>query len=93
MNAIFAAALRRAPYVTLPIAVVVGAIGYNLEAILSDKHTPSPKSSIEESRIERRLQELETLEDPSNVASLKEKGFVPKTLFDKNVSPTLRDLK
>lgn len=29
-----------AVYITLPIAVVVGVIGYNLENLLSDKYTP-----------------------------------------------------
>jgi len=31
---------RNAVYLTLPIAAVVGFVGYNLESILSDKYTP-----------------------------------------------------
>lgn len=31
---------RNAVYITLPIAGVVGFIGYNLESLLSDKYTP-----------------------------------------------------
>lgn len=29
-----------APYFTLPLAAVVGVIGYNLESLLSDRYTP-----------------------------------------------------
>jgi len=31
---------KNAVLITLPVAVVVGVIGYNLENILSDKYTP-----------------------------------------------------
>jgi len=31
---------RNAVYITLPIAGIVGFIGYNLESMLSDKYTP-----------------------------------------------------
>lgn len=31
---------RNAVYITLPIAGVIGFIGYNLESLLSDKYTP-----------------------------------------------------
>lgn len=31
---------RNAPYITLPIATLVGVIGYNLESLLSDRYTP-----------------------------------------------------
>lgn len=31
---------RNAVYITLPIAGVVGFIGYNLESMISDKYTP-----------------------------------------------------
>lgn len=34
---------RYAPYITLPVAAVVGVIGYHLEDIMSDKYTPSEK--------------------------------------------------
>lgn len=36
-----------AVYITLPFAVIVGVVGYNLENILSDKYTPySSKQSF-----------------------------------------------
>ena len=44
--AILAAGRAYAPWVVLPFAVVVGAIGYNLENVLSDKQTPWKKSAI-----------------------------------------------
>ncbi|RWS11441.1 hypothetical protein B4U79_13868 [Dinothrombium tinctorium] len=87
---IIMAVLRRyVPYVTLPFAIVVGAIGYKIESIVSDKQTPSPKVSVEETRVNRRLDELES-GDPLKVASLKEKPFVPKNIFERNVSPSLQ---
>lgn len=33
-------------YITLPFAVVIGAVGYNLENILSDKYTPYSSKTI-----------------------------------------------
>ncbi|PNF28749.1 Small integral membrane protein 12-A [Cryptotermes secundus] len=77
-----------APYVTLPVAAVVGFIGYNLEAILSDKYTPYQKS-IEEKR-EDRLMEENLSKDVTKVDSLKERKFVPRSVFEKNVSPSLQ---
>lgn len=40
---------RNAVYITLPIAGVVGLIGYNLENILSDKYTPYNSKCIQNS--------------------------------------------
>jgi hypothetical protein len=77
-----------APYITLPVAAVVGFIGYNLEGILSDKYTPYQKS-IEERR-EDRLMEENLSKDVTIVDSLKEKKFVPRSVFEKNVSPSLQ---
>jgi len=57
-------------------AILLGLIGYNLEDWLSDKHTPSRKSAIER-REDRRANEGE--------AEYK----VPKTIFERNVSPGL----
>jgi len=63
-------------YVKLGLGIVVGFVGYNLESWVSDKHTPSRKSAIER-REERR-------------ANAQEEEFqVPKTIFEKNVSPSL----
>ena len=41
-----------------------------------------------ERREERRLDELEM--DPSKVESIREHAFVPRTIFEKNVSPSLK---
>lgn len=89
--AILAAGRAYAPWVVLPFAVVVGAIGYNLENVLSDKQTPWKKSAIER-RQERLLQE--NSENPEanvdgDLNSLKNPDFVPKTIFEKNISPGL----
>lgn len=77
-----------APFLTLPFAAVVGVIGYNLERLISDRSTPF-KNSIEEQREERLLKDVDTL-DAKHIESLKEKKFVPKTIFEKNVSPSLQ---
>lgn len=77
-----------APYLTLPFAALVGVIGYNLEKWVSDRYTPFNKS-VEEQREERRLQNLEKA-DAKEVESLKDKKFVPRTIFEKNVSPSLQ---
>ena len=77
-----------APYITLPFAAVIGIIGYNIERLISDRTTPF-KNSVEEQREERLLQGLETT-DAKLTDSLKEKKFVPKTIFERNVSPSLQ---
>ncbi len=77
-----------APVIMLPVAAVIGVIGYNIENIVSDKYTPF-KPSIEEQREERRLKEVSGTDsgvaDP--VQTLTEKKFVPKTIFERNMSP------
>jgi len=73
---ITAMARTYAPQIVLPAAMVAGFIGYNLEDWLSDKHTPSRKSAIER-REERRANEGEA------------DYQVPKTIFERNVSPGL----
>lgn len=37
---------RNAVYITLPVAAVVGFIGYNLESVLSDKYTPYSRECL-----------------------------------------------
>jgi len=93
LPAIWALARTYAPWITLPFAAVVGFIGYNFESILSDKYTPY-KPSIEEQRDERQLKELNELMSakiPSfpGVDKLEDKKFVPKSIFEKNLSPQL----
>lgn len=52
----------------------------------SDKYTPGA-DSIKERRAERLLDESGT------VSTLKEHAFVPKTIFEKNLSPSLQKQK
>ena len=78
-----------APYITVPFAAIVGVIGYNVESLISDKFTPFKTRSVEEERDERLLKELENT-DAKAMDSLKEKKFVPKSIFEKNVSPSLQ---
>ncbi|KAI9556316.1 hypothetical protein GHT06_018890 [Daphnia sinensis] len=77
-----------APYITLPFAALIGFIGYNIERIVSDRTTPF-RNSVEEQREDRMLQNLENV-DAKEIESLKEKKFVPRTIFEKNVSPSLQ---
>ncbi|KAL0809326.1 hypothetical protein ABMA28_011535 [Loxostege sticticalis] len=73
-----------APYITLPIAAVVGVIGYNLESLISDRYTPYNKA-IEDQRVERQIDE-EVLNDPTKVEKLKYK----ENVLGKNVPPSLQ---
>ncbi|XP_077288264.1 small integral membrane protein 12 [Arctopsyche grandis] len=77
----------RAPYVTLPFAVIVGFVGYNLENILSDKYTPYNKA-VQEQRMDR-LTEDDALKDPTNVKKLK----YQENVLGKNLSPSLQEGK
>ncbi|XP_026483545.1 small integral membrane protein 12 [Vanessa tameamea] len=72
-----------APYITLPIAAVVGVIGYNLESLISDRYTPYNKP-VQDQRYERMEDEL--LKDPTNVKKLK----YQENVLGKNVSPSLQ---
>lgn len=91
MLPIILTALRTyAPYITFPAALVIGFIGYNLESLVSNKETPHKKISIEEER-DARLLTASTLQDATHVDSIKLKTFVPKTIFEKNVSPSLQN--
>ncbi|CAH2056137.1 unnamed protein product, partial [Iphiclides podalirius] len=73
-----------APYITLPIAAVVGVIGYNLESLLSDRYTPYNKP-VQDQRLERETED-EYLKDPTNVKKLK----YQENVFGKNVAPSLQ---
>ncbi|XP_037072666.1 small integral membrane protein 12-like [Pollicipes pollicipes] len=72
-----------APVITLPVAALVGFVGYNLESLF-DRSTPAPLEGVKDSREERRLEDA-----AAAVGSLKDRTFVPKSVFEKNVSPTL----
>ncbi|XP_067000382.1 small integral membrane protein 12-A [Anabrus simplex] len=80
-----------APYITLPFAAVVGFIGYKVEGLLSDKYTPY-QESIEEKREERLLEE-NLNKDLTHVDSLKERKFVPRSVLERNLSPSLNQEK
>ncbi|XP_068215703.1 small integral membrane protein 12-A [Palaemon carinicauda] len=77
-----------APYITLPAAAVIGFVGYNIEKQF--RTPPPPRPSIEELRSERLLKEmLET--EKVGLDPLKNKTFVPKSVFEKNVSPGIKE--
>ncbi|XP_052897667.1 small integral membrane protein 12-A [Anopheles moucheti] len=76
-----------AAYITLPVAAVVGVIGYNIEGLLSDKYTPySP--SIQEKRAER-ITEDEKLKAATDV----EKLVYRENVLGRNLSPSLENGK
>ncbi|ESN92218.1 hypothetical protein HELRODRAFT_103921 [Helobdella robusta] len=79
---IMAAARAYAPYVIWPAAFVVGAIGYKLEWwVRSGEESPWKKESISDERVKRILAENEN-KDLTVVDKLKDRKFIPKTVFD-----------
>ena len=76
---ILAWARTYAPYAVMPLAGVVGVIGYNIEGWISDKHTPYKESAIERRELRREKEAVEGTADFQ----------VPSTIFGKNVSPGL----
>ncbi|XP_071230495.1 small integral membrane protein 12 isoform X1 [Salvelinus alpinus] len=75
-----------APYITFPVAFVVGAVGYHLEWFIRGDTTPKPgeEKSIVELREDRKLEEG-TGRDSTQVLSLKEKlEFTPRAALDRN---------
>ncbi|XP_026474627.1 small integral membrane protein 12-A-like [Ctenocephalides felis] len=74
----------RAPIITLPIASVIGVIGYNIEGWISDKYTPY-QESIQDKRIER-LSDDKCLENATEVKAL----TYNENVFSKNLSPSLK---
>ncbi|XP_013200554.2 small integral membrane protein 12 [Amyelois transitella] len=73
-----------APYITLPVAAIIGVIGYNIESLLSDRYTPYNKS-VQDQRLER-LTDEEALKDPTKVDKLQYK----ENVLGRNVSPSLQ---
>ena len=69
------------PYILMPVAIVGGTIGYFIESWISDRKTPAINQSIEDIRVGRMIQK-ELSCDPTKVESLKEKKFVPKSIFE-----------
>lgn len=81
-NVILAAARTYAPIITLPIAIVVGFIGYNAESILSTKTTPHREKTVLEEREERKLRELEGATDTES--SQRYTTGIPETVLNRN---------
>ncbi|XP_048414073.1 small integral membrane protein 12 isoform X1 [Stegostoma tigrinum] len=74
-----------APYITFPVAFVVGAVGYNLEWFFrGEQKQPVEEKSIFELREERKLAEI-TDKDCTKVLSLKDKlEFTPRAVLNRN---------
>ncbi|XP_054546955.1 small integral membrane protein 12 isoform X1 [Talpa occidentalis] len=75
-----------APYVTFPVAFVVGAVGYHLEWFIrgTDPQPAEEEKSISERREDRKLDEL-LGKDHTQVVSLKDKlEFAPKAVLNRN---------
>lgn len=69
-----------APYITLPVAMAIGTVGYYLEAAIRGENinTPTKKESIADARENRQLRENDDL---TKIDSLKDKTFVPNNVF------------
>lgn len=68
------------PIIVLPVAVVVGAVGYGIEGAITGRKDQEwkTKSTMEE-RQDRQLELSEPTDD-----QLKERTFVPRNIFEKN---------
>jgi hypothetical protein len=77
---IVAAVRRYFPIIVLPVAVVVGAVGYGVEGAITGRKDQEwkTKSTMEE-RQDRQLELSEPTDD-----QLKERTFVPRNIFEKN---------
>lgn len=76
------AARAYAPYIVLPFAVAVGTVGYFIETRFrkNEKWAQEKPSTLEE----RTLRQIDALEDPTKVQSLKYKEGMPQTIFERN---------
>ncbi|XP_074832366.1 small integral membrane protein 12 [Carettochelys insculpta] len=75
-----------APYVTFPVAFVVGAVGYHLEWFIRGDapQLAEEEKSISERREDRKLQEIAG-KDLTEVVSLKDKlEFTPRAVLNRN---------
>ena len=79
---IMGAARAYAPYIVLPFAAVVGTVGYFIENRFrkNEKWAQEKPSTLEE----RTLRQIDTLEDPTKVQSLKYREGMPQTIFERN---------
>ncbi|GAA6101134.1 small integral membrane protein 12 [Tachysurus ichikawai] len=82
---VWAAMRTYAPYVTFPVALVVGAVGYHLEwYIRGPPKAPGEERGISELREDRKLEEL-VGRDSTEVVSLKDRlEFAPRAVLEKN---------
>lgn len=90
---IWALARAYAPVVMFPVALVIGIVGYNVEKMIRDPNNSThKKQSVKNERQERQLKQFEEsqFEGLTNVESIKKKQFVPKNIFERNVSPSLQ---
>jgi len=73
----------------LPFAFVVGAVGCTIESFYRNtSENPPYFESIQQKREERFIEELSSMKG-DDFSKLKEKKFVPKTIFERNISPNL----
>ena len=81
-----------APMIMLPFTIAIGTLGYVIESRVSDRNT-SWNGSIAERREKRMLEEQldkeKTSDSSKGGGGLENPDFVPKNVFQKNVSPTL----
>ena len=78
-------------YISVPVGIVVGGIGvFTVEKYR--KETPFKEKTIQEERDERKLKELEE-HDATDVAKLKSKIDIPKTVLDRNDKSRLEHLE
>ena len=73
---------RYAPIVTLPVAVILGFIGYSIESNVSARKTPALDKGIAQLRQERLLNDIASgpVETPK----------APVNIFERNASAQLR---
>lgn len=100
---------RNAVYITLPVAAVVGFVGYNLESILSDKYTPYSRECIKNTiklshkfndlllLVAASIQEIRakrlTEESAIENAANVEKLQLKCSVLERNLSPSLQPKK
>lgn len=84
MLPIIMAAMRTyAPYVAFPFAVVIGFVGYNFENLIGRAETPWKEESIQEERLNRKLDNMVT-PTVTEVPTLKSKKDMPKSVLNRN---------
>lgn len=81
---VFTFARTYMPYIVWPAAAVIGTIGYGIEKVVrGDKEQQWKNKSTVEERNNRFLEECDKI-DLTHIDKLKDKTFVPKTIFERN---------